>query len=135
MCLRIDTNLEHDIAARGTSAEIARLDLTIASLYVKRSDCCEQALSFWGVLEELDLGKTVPNLKGLGFSMLGKNDSMTFASNAWNITLDPETGMTKTCVVLAKGIAGDRAWPARSPSSSHNSESQLTHKRFTAWTA
>ncbi|CAL5218578.1 g272 [Coccomyxa viridis] len=50
------------------------------------------ALNFWGVLEELDLGKTVPNLKGLGFSMLGSNDSLVFTSNTWNITLDPESG-------------------------------------------
>lgn len=79
-------------------------------MYVTRGDCCEQALSFWGVLEELDLGKTVPNLKGLGFSMLGKNDSMVFTSNAWNITLDPETGMTGTCVMLqAKGVSGGKS--------------------------
>ena len=54
--------------------------------------CCEQALSFWGVLEELDLGKRVPDLKGLGFSMLSANDSLTFASNSWNMTLDPQSG-------------------------------------------
>ena len=63
------------------------------------SDCCEQALSFWGVLEELDVGKTVPNLKGLGFSMLGSNDSLVFTSNAWNITLDSESGMM-TAIVM-----------------------------------
>ena len=54
--------------------------------------CCEQALSFWGVLEELDLGKRVPDLKGLGFTMLSANDSLTFASNSWNMTLDPQSG-------------------------------------------
>lgn len=54
--------------------------------------CCKQALSFWGVLEELDLGKRVPDLKGLGFSMLSANDSLTFASNSWNMTLDPQSG-------------------------------------------
>ncbi len=58
----------------------------------QQRDCCEQALSFWGVLEELDMGKAVPNLKGLGFSMLGSNDSLVFTSNTWNITLDPESG-------------------------------------------
>ena len=59
-------------------------------------DCCgcKQALSFWGVLEELDLGKRVPDLKGLGFSMLSANDSLTFLSNSWNMTLDPQSGGT-----------------------------------------
>ena len=51
-----------------------------------------QALNFWGVLEELDLGKRVPDLQGLGYSMLGVNDSLTFTSNTWNITLDPHSG-------------------------------------------
>ena len=58
------------------------------------ADCarCKQALSFWGVLEELDLGKKVPDLKGLGFSMLSAKDSLSFASNSWNMTLDPQSG-------------------------------------------
>ena len=55
-----------------------------------------QALTFWGVLEELDLGKRVPDLQGLGYSMLGVNDSLTFTSNTWNITFDPYSGATSS---------------------------------------
>ena len=69
------------------------------------NNCCEQALSFWGVLEELDMGKTVPNLKGLGFSMLGSNDSLVFTSNAWNITLDSQTGTVTATVMLTASAA------------------------------
>ena len=47
------------------------------------------------MLEELDLGKRVPDLKGLGFSMLSANDSLTFASNSWNMTLDPQSGRAR----------------------------------------
>lgn len=57
-----------------------------------RSGSDVQALTFWGVLEELDLGKRVPDLQGLGYSMLGVNDSLTFTSNTWNITFDPYSG-------------------------------------------
>ena len=55
-------------------------------------DCCEQALSFWGVLEELDVGKKVPDLKGLGFSLLGSNDSLVFT---WTVS-DFEASATRT---------------------------------------
>ena len=64
------------------------------------TECCLQALNFWGVLEELDLGKTVPDLKGLGYSMLGSNDSLVFTSNSWNITLDPHSGAVHMDVML-----------------------------------
>jgi hypothetical protein len=51
-----------------------------------------QAKSFGEVLDGMDLGKKVPDLLGLGYSMLGLNDSLTFTSIAWNITLDPISG-------------------------------------------
>lgn len=66
----------------------------------RMTGCCPQALNFWGVLEELDLGKTVPDLKGLGYSMLGSNDSLVFTSNSWNITLDPHSGTLNMNVML-----------------------------------
>jgi hypothetical protein len=52
-----------------------------------------QAKTFREVLDDMDLGKKVPDLLGSGYSMLGLNDSLTFTSNAWNITLDPQSGI------------------------------------------
>ncbi len=52
-----------------------------------------QRLKFFGVIEELEQLKRVPNLDALGFTAFNPNDNLTFSSHAWTITIDPSSGM------------------------------------------
>ncbi|CAL8470098.1 g9640 [Coccomyxa elongata] len=49
-------------------------------------------LKFFGVLEELEHLKKVPDLDALGFTAFNANDNLTFSSHAWTITIDPNSG-------------------------------------------
>ena len=50
----------------------------------------------WGVLSELEELKRVPDTSG--FQQLQPGDSLTFVSHAWNISLDPTSGVLHYCM-------------------------------------
>jgi hypothetical protein len=55
-----------------------------------------QGLKFWGVLEELEELKRVPDVAAPGWRQLGSSDSLNFSSHAWKITLDAASGPAPT---------------------------------------
>ena len=52
-----------------------------------------QRLKFFGVIEELEQLKQVPDLDALGFTAFNAKDNLTFSSHAWTITIDPSSGI------------------------------------------
>lgn len=52
-----------------------------------------QRLKFFGVLEDLEHLKKVPDLDALGFTAFKASDNLTFSSHAWTITIDPSSGI------------------------------------------
>lgn len=63
-----------------------------------------QRLKFFGVLEELELLKKVPDLDALGFTAFNANDNLTFSSHAWTITIDPNSGEVMILLSLCMHI-------------------------------